>query len=235
MFCRREFQRVANEKLEVSKAKELITSEDQELQTTLERSSETLSSLARVISEANTTLLKAQEAQHRRHELALRRRTLLGEDIDGIAAACPASGDSEERGFGERRSAVDEEQVRREKEVSEERVADLSRQLLEAQQQVTKKKQNLASWDSQLAELQVHKQMAVDRRAFRDASSINSQIKALTATREVEAQQLQGAVDLLAALNEKLTEARLRADLLALRVQDSNEKMEENRVRICEQ
>ena len=100
---------------------------------------------------------------------------------------------------------------------------------------MTKKKQNLASWDSQLAELQVQKQMAVDRRAFRDASSINSQIKALTATREVEAQQLQGAVDLLAALNEKLTEARLRADLLALRVQDSNEKMEENRVRICEQ
>ena len=235
MCCRREFQRVANEKLEVSKAKELIASEDQVLQTTLERSSETLSSLERVISEANTTLLKAQEAQHRRHELALRRRTLLGEDVDGMAAACSASGDGEEGGFCERRSAVDEEQVRREREVSEERVADLSRQLLEAQQQVTKKKQNLASWDSQLAELQVHKQMAVDKRAFRDASSINSQIKALTATREVEAEQLQGAVDLLAALNEKLTEARLRADSLALQVQDSNEKMEENRVRICEQ
>jgi hypothetical protein len=232
MCCRREFQRVANEKLEVSKAKELIASEDQVLQTTLERSSETLSSLERVISEANTTLLKAQEAQHRRHELALRRRTLLGEDVDGMAAACSASGDGEEGGFCERRSAVDEEQVRREREVSEERVAD---QLLEAQQQVTKKKQNLASWDSQLAELQVHKQMAVDKRAFRDASSINSQIKALTATREVEAEQLQGAVDLLAALNEKLTEARLRADSLALQVQDSNEKMEENRVRICVQ
>ena len=32
---------------------------------------------------------------------------------------------------------------------------------------------------------QVHKQMAVDKRAFRDASSINSKIKALAATREV--------------------------------------------------
>ena len=224
---------MANEKLEVSKAKEIITSEDQVLQTTLERSSETLSSLAQVISEANATLLNAQDAQHRLHELALRRRTLLGEDIDSTAAAaCSVSGDSEEGGVGERRSAADEEQVRREREICEQSVADLSRQLLEAQQQLTKKKQNLASWDSQVAELQVHKQMAVDKRAFRDASSINSQIKALTATREVEAQELQGSVDLLAALNEKLTEARLQADSLALQVRDSNEKIQENWVRI---
>ena len=220
--------------VDVSKAKELITSEDQGLQTTLERSSETLSSLAQVISEANATLLNAQDAQHRRHELALRRRTLLGEDVDGIAAStCSVSGDGEE-GIGERRTAAEEEQVRRKREVSEQSVADLSRQLLEAQQQVTKKKQNLASWDSQVAELQVHKQMAVDKRAFRDASSINSQIKALTATREVEAQELQGAVDLLAALNEELTEARLQADSLALQVRDSNERIEENRVRNSE-
>ena len=97
--------------VDVSKAKELITSEDQGLQTTLERSSETLSSLAQVISEANATLLNAQDAQHRRHELALRRRTLLGEDIDGIAAStCSVSGDGEE-GIGERRTAAEEERL----------------------------------------------------------------------------------------------------------------------------
>jgi hypothetical protein len=49
---------------------------------TQELSSETLSALSALIREANATLHAAEEAQHRRHELALRRRTLLVEDVE---------------------------------------------------------------------------------------------------------------------------------------------------------
>jgi hypothetical protein len=105
-------------------------------------SSETLSSLALVITEASVTLHSAEEAQHRRHELSLRRRTLLGDDADSCSSTLGGAGKGEE---GAARSSAEEEEVQREREACEHRVAEYSERVLKAQQQLAKKKQHLAS------------------------------------------------------------------------------------------
>ena len=88
------------------------------------------------------TLHSAEEAQHRRHELSLHRRTLLGDDADSCSSTLGGTGKGEE---GAARSSAEEEEVQRERKACEHRVAEYSECVLEAQQQLAKKKQHLAS------------------------------------------------------------------------------------------
>ena len=149
---------------------------------------------------------------------------------DGDGGSTAAGGGDAGGAGATAEGAEDKEEVEREREACAHRVADLSGRLLAAQQELAKKQHEVAAWESQLAELQVRKQMAVDKRAFREASTINSQIKALAATREVEGRAVDDTAASLAELTAALGAAREQADALDVRVQDSCERKEEERV-----